>query len=445
LANFEKRKQVGNIFAVRLVQFESGERFPMLVERASGIPLFEPAIYALTEVRAGNKASRTIDQVVRAILVFMLFLDAYDIDINARLETGRILDLNEVDALVRYCRSPLADLSAADTQSSNAKDATPFSSKPNLLEKIRMRAKSSSQEISQNTLAIRLVYIKKYVDWLIRLRLSLHDARSDIFKKLQLSSSSLVSALAVRSPSARGRNVYGKREGLSEDMLERLICVIDPVSKENPWKSVHARERNSLIVHWLIHLGLRRGELLGVRISDINFQTNEVFIARRPDDPEDPRTDQPLSKTRDRLLPISDDLAERTRRYILGQRRKFRGARRHDFLIVANGNGAPLTLSAMNKLFISLRRGCPDLPDELTPHVLRHTWNDLFSKMIDATPVGLSKPSEEKEQQMRSYLAGWSPTSGTAATYTRRHIRTKGKKASLVLQENLIKGAKNVR
>ena len=64
---------------------------------------------------------------------------------------------------------------------------------------------------------------------------------------------------------------------------------------------------------------------------------------------------------------------------------------------------------------------------------LCHTWNDSFSEEMDKNRVG-----EEQEKKARSYLMGWSETSGTAATYTRRHIRKRAQAASLQLQKNVI-------
>jgi len=49
-----------------------------------------------------------------------------------------------------------------------------------------------------------------------------------------------------------------------------------------------------------------------------------------------------------------------------------------------------------------------------------------------------NRVGEEQEKKARSYLMGWSETSGTAATYTRRHTRKKAQAASLRLQENII-------
>ena len=67
------------------------------------------------------------------------------------------------------------------------------------------------------------------------------------------------------------------------------------------------------------------------------------------------------------------------------------------------------------------------MPADLSGHVLRHTWNDVFSKKMDEAGV-----TPENERQARSYLMGWSPTSDTAATYTRRHVREKAKEVSLI-------------
>jgi integrase len=196
-----------------------------------------------------------------------------------------------------------------------------------------------------------------------------------------------------------------------------------------------ARAEPRLIVRWLLGLGLRRGELLGVRISDINFQANEVIIARRADDPEDPRRAQPNTKTRDRLLFREEGLALLTREYIIGPRRALPEARKHEYLFVANGSGAPLTLAALNKVFAALRCRCPGIPNDLTPHVLRHTWNDVFSDVMDKQNV-----PDEIEKRSRARIMGWSPTSNMPETYTRRHVERKSREASLHLQNQLTKG-----
>jgi len=223
------------------------------------------------------------------------------------------------------------------------------------------------------------------------------------------------------------------RKGFTNKIRQRILEVVDPESNANPWSGDHCRRRNELVVRWLLHLGVRRGELLGIQTSDIDFQRNEVTIARRADDVDDPRRDEPNTKTYDRLLPLSDEMVALARHYILKVRNQFKGARRHRYLLVANRTGAPLGKAAFSKIFAELQQKCPEL-EGVHPHLFRHTWNDDFSEQMDREGV-----SEEREQKMRSVLMGWSPTSGTAATYTKRHVERKANEASLSMQNRSTK------
>ena len=49
--------------------FESGERFPLLLDARTGVPLFDPTVFVISEFRARNRASATIEQVLRALKV----------------------------------------------------------------------------------------------------------------------------------------------------------------------------------------------------------------------------------------------------------------------------------------------------------------------------------------------------------------------------------------
>jgi integrase len=179
--------------------------------------------------------------------------------------------------------------------------------------------------------------------------------------------------------------------------------------------------------------------LLGVRLRDIDFQKLEVHIARRADTKDDPRAHQPLAKTHARVLSLSEDLAELTQNYVIWCRANQGASRRHDYLFVSGGTGKPLSLAGANKLFVALRTAGLNLPDDLTAHVLRHSWNDRFSKEMERAGV-----SPELEQKMRSVLMGWSPTSESAATYTRRYVRQRASEAMKSMQERLIMGGGNL-
>jgi integrase len=411
------------------VVFQSGERFPVLLDRNTGMPLFEPCLFIVTQLRACNRASATLEQAGRAVMVFCLFLEQRGIDLDARLLQGNFLDLGEIDDLARFCRTSSAALDRETEPRPLSMDRAP---KVLSAESVRMMHRSAASEVKPGTTSIRLRYIREYVRWLVTHRLLKSGQTSPLDPGLVHSMELALAVLRERTPRPLGRNSIGPREGLSPEELAQLQQVIDVACAENPWTVAHVRERNALIVHWLLALGVRRGELLGVRMEDINFQTNEVLIARRADDPTDPRRHQPNTKTHGRLLSLEEGLAQRTHRYILGARRQFVQARKHGFLFVANGSGAPLTLDALNKLFVALRNHCVGLPETLSPHQLRHTWNDSFSELMDRRNI-----PEEKEHKMRSRLMGWSETSKTAATYTKRHVRKKAREASLALQQQL--------
>ncbi len=99
------------------------------------------------------------------------------------------------------------------------------------------------------------------------------------------------------------------------------------------------------------------------------------------------------------------------------------------------GTGAPLSLSAVNAIFAELRNAFNGEFDAVTPHVLRHTWNDRFSEIMD-----IAKVSEAEEERMHSFLMGWAPTSKTSVNYTRRHVRLKAQQVSLAMQTKQVEG-----
>lgn len=104
-----------NPYAIKMIVFSSGERLPVLIALISGAPLFEPSVYVLSEIRATNRASNTIEQILRSIMVLHLFLDSNRIDIEQRIRKGGVLRLSELDELVRYCRRSVADQLKCDS------------------------------------------------------------------------------------------------------------------------------------------------------------------------------------------------------------------------------------------------------------------------------------------------------------------------------------------
>lgn len=419
-------------FAIRTILCANGERLPVLIDRATGIPVFETVLYAVSELRGRNLASNTILQALRSVMILYIVLDRLGIDLNRRLAQVVLLSSGEIEEIVRASKTTLAAF-----LDSTAKSSATTPKKVLSLEKARkaLTRQKIDTEVEPSTVSIRLNYIRDYLRWHTTnwmLRTSSIDARAAMVELADI----VDNAFKNKTPQTTGRNQLFQRMGLSKEAQEYLLKVINSGCEDNPWVVEHSRVRNALIIKILIETGVRRGELLGVRVSDINTQRNELIIYRRPDDLEDPRLAEPNTKTRDRLLPISDDLARQIRQYV-AIRRNIPGARKQGFLLVANGSGKPMSISAFNRIFKALQYLSP-LLKFLFPHILRHTFNDNLSDLFDR-----SKTPPEQEIQIRNRLNGWAEKSMMAVIYTKRHTQQKANEAIISMQGHLTVGKPN--
>ena len=412
-------------YCIRVIVMEHGERFPVILD-CNGIPDFYSTIFAMSVLRARNLASNSIENSLRAIFILNTFLDSYSINLQKRFSEGIALHMNELNSLIRVCRLPTAAirsfLSGSHTQKiKNAKVIH--------LEKYRYRAEHGEPEVSIGLIVTRLMYIREYLTWRIEnylIRIAFDDPRRAQLLSIKTSLGRVMRSLSPRI------NRYGSRtprEGLALKDYERLLEVIKLDSADNPWCGEHTRARNELMILWLSSLGLRRGELLNVRITDITGLDDTVQIERRAGDPSDPRRKQPTVKTLGRELNLSDLLQEKTQVYISDYRSQIPLARKHSFLFVSN-SGLPLSLDGCAKVFAVLRAKRSELPKDLTPHILRHTWNDNFSRFVDAGNI-----DEEHEKKWRSYQMGWRETSQTAEMYRRRYVREEAQNANMEMQK----------
>lgn len=411
-------------YRVKTIKLESGERLPLLLSKETGMPLWDATLFILTTLRATNLAANTLEQAARAVMVAHQIFSYLSIDLNDRMLKGRLLSLGEIEALVKFAALRQEELdSLLETQTTETKAAQVVSFK-----KMAKHAVSKMPKVvNSETKTIRLIYIRNYIDWLVSGRRLKLDVNHKHYEALNEAARVVVGSINARMPEHDYKS--SSRQGVSPEVRARILEVIKPDSPDNPWKNKHVRARNQLIFLWLLFLGIRNGELLSIYAQDVNIRSGEVVVVRRPDNPEEVRQNAPLVKTRGRLLALGPELSELTRAYLIGLRSKIKGARRHPYLFVATGTGAPLSKSALNKLFRELRAQVPGLPDDLSPHVLRHTWNDDFSALMDEHGV----PPEE-EEKMRRQAMGWSPNSKMAATYTKRHVQRKSNEASLAMQ-----------
>lgn len=414
-------------FEVRNLVFASGERFPALIDAETGVPDFEVTLYVLTQLRARNLSASTLTAATRSVMFGCQVLEYMGVDLQNRINQGKLLDLGEFDQLVDSFFWTQEKLRQALSQPTRE-------SAPNRVLSLESVRKSrpvvdSSQIINADTAATRLLYFRDFLKWKVDRSLFALATTHKNYQGLNSAKEFMVDAINARMPKGSSKNDLDARQGLSSEETALLLESVKLNSDQSPWKSEFVRVRNRLIVHLLLNLGLRKGELLGIKVGDMSLEKNELTIHRRADDVEDPRSMQPNAKTNARILYVDQELASALHAYVVRFRQAVGGARRHPFLFVASGSGAPMSIAALDVIFSDIKNKFPSRFERLSAHILRHTWNDKFSEVMDKHGVG-----EAKEEEARSYAMGWKPGSDTAKVYTRRHVRKKANEVSLELQ-----------
>jgi|APLak6261659701_1056019.scaffolds.fasta_scaffold05973_1 integrase len=398
---------------------ESGERYCLLVDGQSGLPEFYPNLFITTQVRNRSLSYSSMEAALSGISVLMRYMEERGERIENRFQEGKLFKEYELDAIRDFCQIKFRDHIAKEGHKGII----------TLLELGKFDKKVSSQ-----TSYVRLTVIAQYIKWLTEQLVGNRKDRSTIIQ-----TGKMEKGLKARRPVKKKRNAEEYEKGLDEEQISLVFELFRPDSELNPFPDKSVRIRNRLIFLMLYHLGIRGGELLNIRIRDINFGRNQIVVVRRADEKDDPRAYQTLVKTLDRRLPMKDTLAKEVHDYILNVRKKVPNSRKNDFLFVTHKSGPtqgqPLSKSGYKKVIEVVRAVSPSLFN-LTGHQLRHSWNEAFSNHMDAMDA---PPSQEQQEKMRSYLMGWKEGSGTALLYNERFVRRKANEASLKLQAGMVR------
>lgn len=407
----------------------------MLVDGGTGAPHFDATVYAINSFR--RKSAATMEQALRGVMLLEAFCVLHGIDLRHRIRSGEFLALHEVNALVAVAARP----SRAKPDPSPAAPADPDCGAPSirppsaptparLMRTLRNARKVAT--VDRNTTAIRLGYLIDYLEWLIpRQKTQAATSGGDVGATFEGDRANLLKRLRVRVPATRRR----ARVAPSPAQRELLLRVVAPSHPDNPWREGFTREMMRCLVLWALKTGMRRGELLALRLRNISLQLGHVEVVRSQDDRSDPRPRQPVAKTQGRLIDLDRDLIDATEGY-LAARRRTPGASRHGFLFV-NAKGQPLPLSSVTQAFRTLRHRHPGVGG-VTCHVFRHMWNEDFSDL--AMRSGMSP---EEERRIRDEIMGWAPGGRIADGYQKRRTAVAARAASLSLQRKVIESGGN--
>lgn len=386
--------------SIRRFKSLGGERFALLVDEG-GMPLFYPSLYVTSHMRGASLALNTILNALNAIKALYAWQEDQKIDLELRFSKGELLESYEVHSLRDFMQRPLS-------RKADGKVAS-----------IKRRVKPVST-LSQYS---RMSVVANYIDFLAGQVQSGSPTSSKDLKQM-------VAKIKANRPRVSSKSIVDRDDKHLDDLvLDAIDAVLCPRSGSNPYKDYATQVRNALMFNILRATGLRRGELLNLKVSDIDFSKNTLSVRRRPDSVNDPRINQPLAKTRERVIPIIPELINKIYDYVMVLRSKVRGAKKHGYLFVTHKvgktEGFPLSNSGFGR-FMSELKYVIENSKGVHAHALRHHWNYSFSKICadqEMTPA--------REEKLRSYLNGWSETSGTAATYNGRYIKEQAGEAVL--------------
>lgn len=385
----------------------SGERGCLILDKKSNLPTYYQNLFLTTDIRNRGATASTMEIVATNLLIFSNFLDGRGIDIIERVELKKYLSVAEIDDLVRYAKQRFDRLKIINIKSTNYRF------------------------IAKRTFSYRIHVFSRYLKWLCGL---VHSSKG-IHAKYEVDV--FIESIRAHIPRNSSLNMNEISEkSLNEEEIKVLFRLLEIGGIENPFHK-EVQVRNRLIFTLLLNLGLRAGELLNLKIDDFDLRDNTLSVVRRHDSKEDGRSYQPLVKTGERVIPLSDELAREIFDYISNSREKMTKRKKHNFLFVAHctgkNAGEPLSISAYEKVISTLKRASPELYN-LSGHRLRHSWNYMYSKGIEGAELEYNR-----RKDLRNYLMGWSKESIMCDRYNYKYISQQEKDVVLKVYKSVSK------
>jgi integrase len=364
-------------FTVLRVVLETGERLPCLVDSATWLPVRVGTRWAVRRRRYRVQSSTLVSNLRALCRLYTWANQTAGFDLDDFLTAGKLLDSRQVESLASELRSNI-DGSPTDTGA--------FDHRLSVVEDFLRWALDSSNRGGGHPLTIA--------------RLSAERGRlHDIFRSLRI-----------------GGQPANRIQPLEEHQIKAIRVAIGPQdSSPTAWTfpdafAPHARLRNWLMFEVALELGIRRGELLKLRLDSLPRGANDgVLILRRPDDPNDSRLHEPAVKTAERAIPASRFLLAAIRAYLTYPPPLGRVSGRSPYLFVAR-SGEPLSSDRADDVIVAIGRHAGVTP--LSWHRLRHTWAETMAEVLSDRPNGMDR---------LVYLGGWK-NSFSASRYIQRAI-----------------------
>lgn len=415
-----------------------GERVPLLHDE-QGLPLFYPTLFATCRLRNAGAAFNTIRNKLADLTVLLRWEQVHGRDLIGEFRSARFLTLADVVSLRDFAKLDMRHLQPVYEGAQRDGRVVDFIEASIALSRTQP-AIGGQQHFN------RLSTIADYLEFTASVVTQHRDSAQTAHEVARMANT-----IRKHRPRGLAMQLHDERDLRSppSEVVELFMAAGGEGGLRNPFKHPNIQLRNAIIFGLLRHTGMRRGELLSLRLDQLDLgHEPQVWVRRNQDDKHDSRRYQPVSKTKERPLPLPDELANQIDRYMLQVRAKIGPARRHPYLLVSHRAsdtwGQPLSVSSLNKIFTRMRAVDPAF-EVIHPHALRHHWNHEFSVSVDehnakARASAEGSPmlpiSESRELDMRAFLNGHR-SKDSGATYNRRHIREASDKAARQVQSGL--------
>lgn len=393
-------------FQIKVIILEGGERFPLMLERSTGLPVGAVTDWAAMNLR-GNPIATSKRKVSSVALLYQWAVDRH-IDLEARLLSLNLFSTSEIASLSEYLYLDHSSLGKSCSPT-GVVGATHRARTDNIIDFIVWRS-------AQITTA-----------------LPMEDHRIE-------SAAERLKVVRTQLEKLRGKSVSKPRGSLSEEQCAELFDIVRPGSPRNPFQK-RTQLRNYVILLLLYELGLRRSEPLTIKGRHVSIgQPCIIRITFTPNDEDDPRIDNPSIKTKSRDLPVSLELA-RSYEALLRERRSnpktMQNAKRTEFIFLSTKDGQPMSKKTLDDIFVCLRNKFSTIfPADFAAHHLRRTWNYRFSMACET--AGFDKKLADK---ISRYFMGWSAMSSQPEKYNEKYIMEMAMKIGLAMQDRLTGGA----
>jgi len=358
-------------FTVLRVVLESGERLPCLVDSETWIPVRVATRWAVRFRRLRTQSSTLTDNLRIIGRVYLWARTVGEFDLDEYLTQGQLLSARHLESFSVYLQRSRDDVGMGNTTQFN--DAGTYDQQLAVVEKFLLWAL-----YSENRGGIRLHSLEQ---------LAAEQTRIEaIFESL----------LIGARPSQR-------LEPLEDNDIRVIRDTISPKKDaDGKWMlppqtfSQSTQLRNWLMFETALQLGLRRGELLKLRLDSLSRGDNSSIVVKRlADDPRDSRAREPAVKTAEREIPMGDDLHQAFHVYLTSPPPLGRVRGKTPYLFTTL-HGDPVSVDRSDDIIQAIGRYSGVHP--LSWHRLRHTWAERIAETLYREPNGM---------EQLAYLGGW--------------------------------------